>query len=260
MTGGLLPEIGNLPDLDVYWAKGNDFSGCFPGTYLNLCDIGSITFISNPQLPNTGILDLFCADGTGGDVDEDGFCFGSGMNDDCVDDDETIYPNAPEICDGKDNDCDGQYDENVITTNTWLPSGGGDWQTASNWSLGTLPKPCEDVVIPTSGSSRVITIPMSTDAFGRSLTIGGNNTVINNGMLSISGSDDDGVLLDLNANLTNNGTLDIHNIQNFGLTTDGYIENYGTINVSNLSTAFELFIKADGELENKAGSNLIIEK
>lgn len=260
MTGPLLPDIGDLPNIDVYWAKGNDFSGCFPGTYLNLCDIGSITFINNPQLPNTGILTLFCDDGTGGDVDSDGFCFGTGINDDCVDTDNTIYPNAPELCDGKDNNCNGQYDENVVAINTWLPSGGGDWQVASNWSLGTLPKPCEDIIIPASGSLRIITVPSSSNAFGRSLTIGGNSTVTNDGNLSISGSDNDGISLSLNAGLINNGFLDIFNIQNIGLTIGGQIDNYGTINVSNLSTSFELFIQESGEIDNKSGSQLILEK
>ncbi len=260
MTGELLPEMGDLPNIDVYWAKGNDFSGCFPGTYLNLCDIGSITFINNPQLPNTGILNLFCTDGTGGDVDQDGFCFGSGANDDCVDDDDTIYPNAPEICDGKDNDCNGQYDENINTTNTWSPSGGGDWQSAVNWSLGTLPKPCEDVIIPTSGSPRIITVPISTNAYARSLTIGGNSNVTNNGNLAISGSDDDGLSIDPNANFINNNLLDIFNIQSYGLTTGGLIENYGTINVSNLSTSYELYIREGGEVENNAGSQVLIKK
>ena len=105
---------------------------------------------------------------------------------------------------------------------------------------------------------RIIEVPAATDAFGRSLTIGSNGMVINNGNLSISGSDDDGIFLDINASLENNGFLDIFNIQNFGLTIGGRIENYGTINVSNLSTSFELFIRARGMLDNKMGSQVIV--
>ncbi|WP_242094585.1 MopE-related protein, partial [Aestuariivivens sediminicola] len=37
-------------------------------------------------------------------------------NADCDDTDDTIYPNAPELCDGKDNDCDGQTDDGVTST------------------------------------------------------------------------------------------------------------------------------------------------
>jgi PKD repeat protein len=45
------------------------------------------------------------------DIDEDGFCTEQG---DCDNNDPNIYPGAPELCDGKDNDCDGQIDEDFV--------------------------------------------------------------------------------------------------------------------------------------------------
>ncbi len=43
-----------------------------------------------------------------GDLDQDGFSTDDG---DCDDEDPAVYPGAPEVCDGKDNDCDQEVDE-----------------------------------------------------------------------------------------------------------------------------------------------------
>ena len=45
------------------------------------------------------------------DADMDGFNIVDG---DCNDDDDTIYPNAPELCNGIDDDCDGDVDEGIF--------------------------------------------------------------------------------------------------------------------------------------------------
>jgi len=55
------------------------------------------------------------------DVDGDGYtsmdsCGGSA--DDCVDEDDTIFPGAPELCDHLDNDCNGELPESEVDEDT----------------------------------------------------------------------------------------------------------------------------------------------
>jgi len=45
---------------------------------------------------------------------------------DCDDADATIHPDATETCDGVDNDCDGDIDEDLASTGTWYADGDGD--------------------------------------------------------------------------------------------------------------------------------------
>ena len=56
------------------------------------------------------------------DRDEDGVT----DDEDCDDLDPRTYPGAPELCDGRDNDCDGDVDEDADTARTWFADGDGD--------------------------------------------------------------------------------------------------------------------------------------
>ena len=46
------------------------------------------------------------------DMDSDGYL----SDEDCNDSQAEVHPGAPELCDGMDNDCDGEVDEEVMTT------------------------------------------------------------------------------------------------------------------------------------------------
>ena len=46
---------------------------------------------------------------------EEGGDYSATVGNDCLDTDNTVYPSAPEVCDNKDNNCNGQLDEGVKT-------------------------------------------------------------------------------------------------------------------------------------------------
>ncbi len=61
------------------------------------------------------------------DADGDGYVSTELGGDDCDDDDATVNPGASELCDGVDNDCDGDTDEDDATdAATWYADSDGD--------------------------------------------------------------------------------------------------------------------------------------
>jgi hypothetical protein len=74
---------------------------------------------------------------------------------DCHDRDPEIHPGAEEICDGYDNDCDGELDEGFVTE--WYPDRDGDGYGENGepeWSCEAIPEyvnsagDCDDAVVP----------------------------------------------------------------------------------------------------------------
>src|SRR5687767_45756 len=57
------------------------------------------------------------------DADGDGFTVEEG---DCDDTDAAVYPEAPEVCDGKDNDCEGTVDDDFDVAPLWYLDGDSD--------------------------------------------------------------------------------------------------------------------------------------
>nr|MBP9198083.1 hypothetical protein [Saprospiraceae bacterium] len=117
-------------------------------------------------------------------------------------------------------------------TNTWIAST-GFWHTASNWSLGMVPQRCQNVVLSGTDGIRII-IESGQTAVARSVTIQTNKNleVRPNSFLTI----DHGLNLVNSGNITNNGTISIHNILDsalFGINNAGIIYNnsIGTISI-----------------------------
>ncbi|MEE2751650.1 MAG: putative metal-binding motif-containing protein [Myxococcota bacterium] len=72
------------------------------------------------------------------DIDGDGFSAAQG---DCDDRDADINPNAEEVCNNKDDDCDGERDNDPIDGNTYFQDGDGDGYGSANNAIEACDRP-----------------------------------------------------------------------------------------------------------------------
>jgi hypothetical protein len=125
------------------------------------CDLQGNLFVAGSTsgtlgATSVGLIDAFIARfGYTCFLDQDQDSFGAGIavvsnqiclqgfaqqSGDCDDTRATVYPGAPELCDGIDNDCDGAVDDG-LTFSSWSPDGDGDGYGATVASLVSCTQP-----------------------------------------------------------------------------------------------------------------------
>jgi hypothetical protein len=127
-TCGTIPDGGGLNPTYVDCNDNNNY--VFP---LKTFDCGNSATMATPNGVDdncNGYVDESCTCSTQ-DKDHDGFTPCTG---DCNDNDPTVYPGAPELCDGKDNDCNKATVDNCGVSDPCGFKSGPSWVP---WPAGT---------------------------------------------------------------------------------------------------------------------------
>ena len=136
------------------------------------------------------------------DSDLDGFC----DDIDCDDNDSSIYPGAIELCDTKDNNCDGISDNGEIVS--WTGAGGDNlWGNPNNWDQLMVPLACQYVLIDNAAS---VTIDSAFVCKG--IEIGANNSLIINSdaFLNVNSQEENSIpSVIIHGNMIINGRFDV---------------------------------------------------
>jgi hypothetical protein len=175
---GVLPGVQNLAQ-----------PGYYNGRLTNFALNGTASNWVNGLAPTVWYTD---ADGDGyGTGTGQQFCTNPGtgwakISGDCNDGNAAINPGATEVCNGVDDDCDGQVDKGCLIT--WTGAVNDLWNVAGNWNCGCLPDSSNDVVVPASvPNNRYPMVPGAVVASTKGLTImpGAKVTVSDGGRLVV---------------------------------------------------------------------------
>ena len=122
-----------------------------PPTFITLCHLKPDGSYISMDVPQQALQTHLSHGDRYADADGDGFswvgaCLGSA--DDCDDDNPTIHPGVTEVCDGIDNDCDGDIDGDdlgVVGQSYFHPDPDGDGFGSSNVSILACVQPAGTV-------------------------------------------------------------------------------------------------------------------
>ena len=182
---------------------------------------------------------MICIGSSNVDQDKDGFC-----NDiDCDDKDANSYPGALEVCDQKDNDCNGFSDNG--TSVTWVGAGNDFlWSNPHNWNQNSMPLSCQEVIINTKDS-----VIIDTDVACKSIDLGKKNILLlkENAFLNFTAANQEQAAL-IKGKFVLNGKCKLNTNAPNAFEVSGRLELNGTVDTQDIFEE-QLVLKKGGKLK-----------